>query len=128
MTIKERLIKEYPLKNKIDCDFECYEVLKRRYVIFLDEIIKEDNIVPLLNRLEESTKSNFSKVKTLIVVGYTDETFKKEDLFYFNNVDAFAVFYLKNENDNKIYFNDQTIFTLGLGWKKIIRKFNEILK
>ena len=41
MIIKDKLIKEYPLTKKIDCSFECFEVIKRRYVIFYDEKINK---------------------------------------------------------------------------------------
>lgn len=77
MIIKEKLIKEYPLTKKVECDFECYEVIKRRYVIFLDKKIQKDNIELLLKEFEMATKNNFSKVKSLIIIGYTDEEFKK---------------------------------------------------
>lgn len=128
MTIKDRIIKEYPLTKKIVCDFECYEVLKRRYVIFFDTKIQKDNIESLLNTFESMTKNGFSKVKTLIVVGDTDEEFKKEDLLFFNGVDTFVVFYLKNTKNNEIYCNHQRVFWFSIDWKKIINKFNEILK
>ena len=83
---------------------------------------------PLLNEFEESTKNNFSKPKTLIIVANTDDKFNKEDLVFFNGVDTFVVYYLKNENNNDIYFNDQRVFLFGVDWRKVIRKFNQILK
>ena len=33
-----------------------------------------------------------------------------------------------NDNNNEIYFNDQRVFWFSVDWKKIIKKFNEILK
>lgn len=128
MVIKEELINEYPLTKKIECDFECYEAMKRRYVIFLDKMINKNNIESLLNEFEVATRKNFSKVKSLVVVGYTDQEFKKEDLLFFNGVDTFVVYYLKNINDNKIYFNDQRVFWFSVDWKKIVKRFNYILK
>ena len=128
MIIKDKLINEYPLTKKMDCSFECYEIIKRRYVIFLDKKINRNNMGSLLNEFEESTKNNFSKVKTLIIVGHTDEQFLKKDLLFFNGVDTFVVYYLKNENNNEIYFNDQRVFWFSVDWKKIIKKFNHILK
>ena len=118
MIIKDKLIKEYPLTKKIDCFFECFEVIKRRYVIFYDEKINKENI----------TNNNFSQKKTLIVVACTNEQFNKEDLLFFNGVDTFIVYYLINENTNEIYFNDQKMLWFSIDWKKIIKKFNEILK
>jgi len=37
MIIKDKLINEYPLIKKIECPFDCYEVLKRRYVNFFEK-------------------------------------------------------------------------------------------
>ncbi len=127
MNIRDKIIKEYPLTKRIECDFECYEVLKRRYVIFLDRKIQKDNMELLLNELEIAIK-NFSKVKTLIVVGCTNEEFQEEDLLYFNGVDTFVVYYLKNVNNNKIYYNDRRVFLFSVDWNKIIKRFNEIVK
>ena len=52
---------------------------------------------------------------------------KKQDLLFFNGVDTFVVYYLKNNSLNEIYFNDQRVFWFSVGWKKIIKKFNKIL-
>ena len=128
MSIKEILIKNYPLTKKIDCNFECYKVIKRRYVIFWKKKINKDNIESLLNEFEISIRTISSTVKSLIVVGYTDEEFEKEDLLFFNGVDTFVIYYLKNNNNNEIYFNDQRVFWFSVDWKKIIRKFNKILE
>lgn len=128
MSFKDKLIKEYPLTNKIDFPFECYEVMKRRYVIFYDEKINRENMEFLLDVFNDNSKNKFTERKTLIVVGHTDEKFNKKDLLFFNGVDTFVVYYLINDNNNEIYFNDQRVFWFSLDWKKIIKKFNEILK
>ena len=127
MIIKDKLIKEYPLKNKMDYPFECYEIVKRKYVVFYNERINRDNIESLLDVFNENAKKSFTEKKTLIIVGHTDEQFYKEDLLFFNGVNTFVVYYLINDNSNEIFFNDQRVFWFGLGWKKIINKFNEIL-
>lgn len=67
MIIKDKLINEYPLIKKI----ECYEVVKRRYVIFLDEKINRNNMEFLLEEFIKETKNNCSDKKTIIVVGHT---------------------------------------------------------
>ena len=128
MTIKDTLINEYPLTKKIECSFECFEVVKRRYVIFFNEKINRNNMEFLLDVFNKATKNNFSKVKTLIIVGYTDEQFNNEDLLFFNGIDTFVVYYLKNDTNNEIYFNDQKVFLFSVDWKKIIKRFNEILQ
>ena len=102
---------------------------KKRYLIFWDELIKKDSLNELLNYLQEKTNnSNFTKYKTLIVVGKTKEKFKKVDLLYFNNVNTFVVFYLINEENNEVYMNDSMIFVIGLNYKKYVRRINEIIK
>ena len=128
MDIQEKLIQNYPLINKVDCDLNCYCLAKKRYLIFWDEFIEKDAIIIVLKCLEEKTNnSNFSEFKTLIIVGKTKEEYKKEELLYFNNVNMIVVFYLINEEVNKIYMNDSWVFTLGLNYKKYIRKINEIM-
>lgn len=128
MIIKDKLINEYPLIKKIECPLECYEVVKRRYVIFLDEKINKNNMESLLDEFTKVTKNNCSEKKTIIVVGRTDEKFNKKELVFFNGVDTFVVYYLINENSKEIYFNDQRVFWFSIDWKKIIKRFNEILK
>lgn len=128
MTIKDKLINGYPLTKKIECSFECFEVIKRRYVIFYDEKINKNNMEILLDEFNKALNKNFSKVRTLIIVGHTDEQINKEDLVYFNGVDTFVVFYLKNDNNDEIYFNNSRVFLLSVDWKKIVNKFNQILE
>lgn len=128
MNIQEKLIQKYPLVNKVDSVLNCYLLDKRRYLIFWNELIQKASINEVLNYLEEITKNtNFTKYKTLIVVGKTKEKFKKSDLLYFNNVNTLVVFYLIDEENNDIYMNDSWISFLGLNFKKYIRKINEIL-
>lgn len=127
MIIKDKLIKEYPLTKKIDFPFECYEVVKRRYVVFFDEEINRNNMESLLDVIDGHAKNVFSEKKTLIVIGHTNEQFNKKDLLFFNGNDTFIVFYLINEN-NEVFFNDQRTFWFGLDWSKIIRNINQVLK
>ena len=70
----------------------------------------------------------FSEWKTLIVVGKTKDSYKKDELLYFNNISTFVVFYLVDEDLNKRYMNDSWIFTIGLNYKKYVRKINKILE
>ena len=44
-----------------------------------------------------------------------------------HGVDTFVVYYLINDMAKEIYFNDQRFFWFSVDWKKIIKKFNEIL-
>lgn len=129
MNIQEKIIEEYPLTCKIESELNCYLLANRRYLIFWKELIEKDSIEQILNHLQEKTNnSNFSKWKTLIIFGKTNDVFQKEELFYFNNVDTFVVFYLVNEKINKIFMNDSWIFVLGCNYRKYIRKIDKIIK
>lgn len=129
MNIKEKIIKEYPLKNKINCELNCYRLAKKRYLVFWEEIINKNSIEQTVIYLQEKTlDSNFTKWKTLIVVGRTNDEFNKDELVYFNNVGTFVVFYLIDQNRNKLYINDSWIFALGCNYKKYVKKINSIVK
>ena len=47
MDIQEKLIQNYPLINKVDCDLNCYCLAKKRYLIFCDEIIEKEPKIKL---------------------------------------------------------------------------------
>lgn len=129
MNIQEKIIEEYPLSCKIESKLNCYLLANKRYLIFWEKRIEKDSIEQILNQLQEKTNNpNFSKWKTLIVLGKTDDVFQQEDLFYFNNVDTYVVFYLVNEKINKIFMNDSWIFVLGCNYKKYVRKIDKIIK
>lgn len=70
------------------------------------------------DNFNDNTKGIFTKKKTLIIVGFTDEWFDKKDLLFFNGVDTLIVYYLINEKNNEIYFNDQRVFFFSIDWKK----------
>lgn len=70
------------------------------------------------DNFNDNTKGIFTKKKTLIIVGFTDEWFDKKDLLFFNGMDTFIVYYLINEKNNEIYFNDQRVFFFSIDWKK----------
>ena len=66
------------------------------------------------DNFNDNTKGIFTKKKTLIIVGFTDEWFDKKDLLFFNGMDTFIVYYLINEKNNEIYFNDQRVFFFSI--------------
>lgn len=68
MIIRDKLIKGYPLTKKIEFSFECFEVIKRRYVIFYDEKINKENMEFLLDVFNDNSKKSFTERKTLIIV------------------------------------------------------------
>ena len=129
MNINEKIIKNYPLTNKVDCDLNCYCLDKRRYLVFWDEDIRKNSIEEVLNKIGRKTAHpSFTEWKTIIVVGKTTDEFKKKDLFFFNNVNTFVVFYLIDEEKNKIYMNDSWIYVMGYNFKKHVRKINKIIQ
>ena len=103
------------------------QIIKRRFVIFYDEKINKENAKTLLDVFNKSFNITFHQKKSVIVVAYTDEQFDKKDLVFFNGEDTFVVYYLINEKTNEIYFNDESMFFFCVGWKKIVKRFNEIL-
>ena len=128
MKIQEKIIAEYPLTERIDCELHCYKLAKRRYIIFWKSLVKSTTIEEILKEIEEKTENEkFISFKTLIIVWETDENFKKEDLVYFNGVNTFAVFYLINKKEKAVYKNDSWIYVIGCNYKKYIRKINEIV-
>ena len=128
MIIKENLIEQYPLTEKAESEYECYKVAPRKYVIFLDDTISHSDTEALLDKLATSTKTSSFVVNLFVVVANTNEKFKPEDLVFFNGEDTFVVYYLLNSNNGEIYFNDQRMYLFSAGWRKIIKRFNEILK
>ena len=124
----EKLIKEYPLTKKMESELNCYWLAKRRYLIFWEDLIEKNSMKTILNYIQEKTKnSNFSKWKTFIIIGKTQETFIKKDLFWFDGVNTFAVFYLINERTQEIFMYDSWIFALGCNYRKYVRRINAIL-
>lgn len=61
------------------------------------------------------------------MVGKTKDKFKKRELFYFNNINTYVVFYLIGQETNNVYMNDSKISSLGLNYKRYVRKIIKIL-
>lgn len=58
MNIQEKIIKNYPLNEKTDCELNCYSLDKRRYIVFWDDLIKKEFIGQILNHLERKTNNS----------------------------------------------------------------------
>ncbi len=128
MSIKDFVIKNYPLTEKENCELECYNLAKRRYLIFWEDLIKKSDIYSILESVEQKTQNfDLSGYKTLVVFGKTNESFKTNELFYFNGVNVFVVFYLINEQTNEKYMNDKWIYVFGCNYKKYVRRIDEIV-
>ena len=125
MNIKETIINIFPSAQKIENKLDCYLLNSRRYLIFWNDPISKDSVDLVLTSLESKTNDLMStKMKTLIVVGKTIDRFKKKELFFFNGVDTFVVFYLINELKNEVYMNDSWIFTMGLNYRRYVKKIH----
>ena len=127
MNLRDYIIKKLELKKLCQTDF--YGVGKKIYFKFEDSIINHDNIDSILDKISDCVNtSDFTKYKSIIVIGKTDELFKSKELLYFDNKNSFVVFYLINEENNTIYYNDFWIFALGLNYRKYIKKLNKVIK
>lgn len=125
--IKKDIISELSLVKSKNFNKPIYQVSKKRYLLFCDEEIDKDNINKCLEKIDTDFNS-FGKYKLIIAVGKTSDSFTKTELFYFNGVDTFVVFYLLDFDNKRVYMNDRTIFVLGLNYKKIVRRLNKIIQ
>ena len=129
MNIYEKIINEYPLTKKIETSVDSYKIENKKYVILWHEKINKENINDILKLVKNQVDTGlFGEWKTIIIIAHTSDCFYSSELFYFDNINTFVVFYLINEQTNSIFMNDRWIFTLGLNYKKNIRKINEIVK
>ena len=127
MNLRDYIIKKLELKKLCQTGF--YGVGKKIYFKFEGSIINHDNIDSILDKISDCVNtSDFTKYKSIIVIGKTDELFKSKELLYFDNKNSFVVFYLINEENNTIYYNDFWIFALGLNYRKYIKKLNKVIK
>ena len=133
--IKEKLVNEYPLTKKMDCSLESYRIKLYSYVVFYDEkITKENYRLAAYDAIRDATKHFPEAIiqcpgKELIVVGHTDEEFERKDLFVctIRGVEPFAVYYLINDKTGNFFFTDVRVPSLIFSFRKVIRRFNEIL-
>ena len=129
MNLQDQVLKGYPSAKKILSNPNCYFLEKKRYLVFWESLIAKASVNEILCFLQNETKDqSFSKWKTLIVVGKTDEHFEKKDLFYFDNNSTFVVFLLLNEKNKNVFMNDSWIFVLGCNFKKHVRKISKIIQ
>lgn len=125
--IKKDIVSKLSLTVSEDFDTSIYQISKKRYLLFWEDNINKNNVNNCLEKID-SIYNSFGKYKLIIVIGITSESFTKTELFYFNNIDTFVVFYLLDFANKKVYMNDRSIFVLGLNYKKIIKKLNKIIE
>ncbi len=128
-TIKNKIIENYPLTERLNCDLCCYSIDSKRYLVFSDEIIDKNGIENILNITQEKVNNATNDGwKTIIVVGYTEDTFKKKELVFFDGVNTIVVFYLINKETKKIYMDASWISFIGYDYKKVVRTIDKIVR
>ena len=125
--IKAKIIGSEKIKLKY-LEENLYQLSKKVYLYFENEIINKDKFEKLLLKFENELSKKLSKFKTLIIIGETTEEYLSSDLLFFNNIDTFVVFCLVNKSNEKIYINNKWIFTLGLNYKKYTTIIKHILE
>ncbi len=129
INIEKKVLQGLNLPKANQITQHCYLIKKDRYVFFCQEPITKENIFYELSNLEKIFKTSFfPEWKTFIIVAKTEDTFQKNDLFFFDGISTFVVFLLINEQRAEIYLNDKWIFPLGLNFKKFVRNIKSILQ
>ena len=135
--IKEIIINTFPHYETIEEEIVFYQIDKHRYLLFWDGIIKKNHVDKILELILAKTSNNsFHPFRTIIVFGKTIDAFMKEDLVhcYMNHTGSsqdttvFVNFYLIDEERKQIYMEDSWTFPIGLGYRKIIRKLDKIIR
>lgn len=129
MNIKNKIIENYPLTERLNCDLCCYCIDSKRYLVFWDKIVEKNDIENVLNITQEKVNnSTNTDWKTIIVVGYTEDTFKKKELVFFDSVNTIVVFYLINKETKKIHMDASWISFIGYDYKKVVLKIDKIVR
>jgi len=126
--------KKYNLNRKQnylhDISMTSYKIKKKINLVFIDLIVKKNNIDLILKEIDRfHTQNNIKSWETYIIVGITNEKFNKKELFYFNGENIFVNFLLLNNEAEaeEVYYYDKWIFTLGLNFKKIVKEIKDII-
>jgi hypothetical protein len=129
MELFKKIVSQYPLTDQITPDTALFRVLKKRFVLFQETQVDKQNIKAVLDETKSTIdRLNIPGWRTVVVVAPTQDSFESDELFYFDNVNTFVVFYLIDEQKKRVYMNDSWIFALGMNYKKVVRKINEIVK
>ncbi len=124
--IKTKIIESLSLVESKSMSSNCYQLAKKRYLVFYDKEVNKININEALDDVSSLMRQK-KEFKTIIVVATTKEKFTRSELFYFDGIDTFIVFYLIDLDETIIYINDNWIFTLGLNYKKYVKKINKVV-
>ena len=128
MDFLKELVYRYPLTEQRTPNEDLFRLDKRRFVLFWREPIEKQNIEPTLNAIESTLKSfDVQGGRSVVVVAKTTESFKKNELVYFDSIRTLVVFYLIDEQENRIYKNASWTSFWGMGYKKIVRRIDEVV-
>ena len=121
------LVSQLKLTNRVKCDFDCYLLAKRKYLIFLQKFITKEKINELLREIGEKCNNNlFSKWKSIIIVANTKDIFKKTELLYFDGVSTYVVFCLVDSLNHQLYVDDRWVFPEILNYKKYTKQIKKL--
>ena len=121
------LIRRLKLTNRVNCNFDCYLLAKRKYLIFLQKLIMKDKIYELLQEIGEKCNHNiFSKWKSIIIVANTKDVFKKSELVYFDGVSTYVVFCLVDSLNHQLYVDDTWVFPVIFNYKKYTKQIKKL--
>lgn len=135
--LKQRILaqlntKKYSLNSKQsyqhNISMTSYRIKKKINLVFIDLIVKKNNIDIILREIDRfHTQNSIKNWETYIIVGTTNDKFNKRELFYFNGENIFVNFLLLNNEADEVYYYEKWIFALGLNFKKIVKEIKDII-
>ena len=128
--IKKAIITDFQLKDRLNCAVECYLLKKRRFLVFIDDLVTKNNECDIADNIIKSLddggiKGGINNCKTIIVVAYTNESFKLNYLSLFNGINTFVEYILINQQTKEVYYRKNIIpepFAIGLSCGSLMKR------
>lgn len=111
------------LNHDLFADYS-FAIDDKRSCLFLKKPLKKIDIKSLLDSITVMHDKEYWQ--SYIILGETEESFVKNELTYFNNVNAFVRLYLIDVNTKKQYVDNSWTF-LDMAVSKIIKKVSKII-